>query len=94
MTHDIEWHVKHISEAWGKQIESIFETGRRLIQAKKDLGQHGKWHKMIRQQLPFSVGAAQQLMRIASHPVFTKTHYAVHLPAKWTILSIPRPHPG
>ena len=78
-------YAQQISKAWHKLVESIFETGRLLLAAKKDLD-HGEWLPMVRTELPFGEDTAQQLMEIAKHPVLSKTEHARLLPPHWTTL--------
>lgn len=74
-----------IKATWQKAVESIIETGRLLIEAKDKLP-HGEFQKMINQQLPFGVRAAQILMAIAKHPVIGNAKHVSHLPPCWGTL--------
>lgn len=79
-----EWAAV-INADWRKSIESIIQTGRDLIAAKSELP-HGEFMVMIEQDLPFSVGAAEQLMRIAKHPVLGNSANSANLPSRWSTL--------
>jgi hypothetical protein len=74
--------------AWQKQIESIVETGRILIEAKETLA-HGEFYPMIRgelpncKKLPFGTGTADMLMAIARHPVLSNPKFTKDLPPLW-----------
>jgi hypothetical protein len=73
-----------IVAAWNKQLASIIETGRRLINAKRKFP--GEFHAMIKQLLPFSVRTAQRLMVIAEHPVLSDATHGSRLPPSWRTL--------
>ncbi|WP_234679831.1 DUF3102 domain-containing protein [Bradyrhizobium monzae] len=78
-------HVLRIAEAWRSAVESIIETGSRLIDAKGTLN-HGEFEIMVRNELPFSESTARKLMRIASHPIIANRAHVNDLPASWGTL--------
>src|SRR5262245_48220415 len=79
-----EWR-NYISEPWQKAVESIIETGKRLIEAKESVA-HGEWIKIFEGNKPFSRYTADKLMAIARHPVLANVAPGQHLPPSWTIL--------
>ena len=81
----LTFFVNKITTTWNKQVESILDTGRLLIQAKKEL-EHGQFTKMIEEQLPFGERTAQRLMTIAEHPVLSNPTHVWVLPSSWGTL--------
>lgn len=79
-----EWAAV-INADWRKSIESIIQTGRDLIAAKKDLP-NGQFGEMINTDLDFGPRTAQNLMDIATHPSITNANDRSRLPARWTVL--------
>lgn len=77
-------YVGRIRHAWQRQVDSIIETGRLLIEAKRELP--GGFQAMIEEQLPFGARAAQMLMKIAGNPVLADAQYVSHLPPSWGTL--------
>lgn len=70
---DWKYHADRIAAAWGKQVESIIETGRGLIEAKEDPEmEHGSFEAMLQSKLPFDPSTARRLMRIARNSVLSK----------------------
>ena len=80
-----EW-AEVINDDWRRSIESIIQTGRDLIAAKEDLP-NGEFGKMIKEDLTFGINTADQLMRIALHPVIAESPPAGILPPSWAVLS-------
>jgi hypothetical protein len=78
-------HVKRINVAWQKGVDSIIETGQRLIDAKNEL-EHGSFESMVQMKLPFAPRTAQALMAIAKHPVLSNPHHGALLPPSWRTL--------
>jgi hypothetical protein len=76
----------HVIEAWQGAVESIIETGRRLIEA-KDRIEHGGWLPTVG-LLPFSEQTARKLMQIARHPDLSNRAHVRDLPASWGTLSV------
>ena len=74
-----------IAAAWARSRESIFECGRLLIEAKRDLG-HGAFMRMIETELPFGARTAERLMTIAADQRLSNSTLASILPASWTTL--------
>jgi hypothetical protein len=84
---DWKWHRDRIASAWGKQIESIIETGQCLINAKEDPGvPHGSFEAMVQSKLPFGPRTAQRLMKIAENSTLVNATHVSHLPASWGTL--------
>jgi hypothetical protein len=79
-----EWR-EYISEPWQKAVESIVETGQRLIEARESI-EHGKWEEIFKDKKPFSSETARRLLRIAEHPVLQKPTHALVLPPSWYTL--------
>lgn len=76
----------HVSEAWQNAVDSIVETGRRLIEAKDRVG-HGNWLPTV-DLLPFSEQTARKLMQIARHPDISNRAHARDLPPSWYTLAV------
>jgi hypothetical protein len=74
-----------ITDAWQRQIPSIFEVGSLLEAAKTEL-RHGDFVKMVKADLPFSRSTANKLMRIAASDHVRNAESIPHLPAHWAIL--------
>jgi len=89
------WTPEHaagyITDAWQKAVDSIVETGRRLMEAKERVG-HGNWLPTI-EILPFSQQTANKLMTIAQHPDIANHAHGRDLPASWTTLYALTPLP-
>jgi hypothetical protein len=82
---DWKWHRDRIAGAWGKQVESIIETGQCLIEAKAELD-HGAFEAMVQSKLPFTPGTARRLKTIAEHQIISNQAHAPVLPASWMTL--------
>lgn len=82
---DWKWHRDRIAAAWGKQVESIVETGRMLIEAKEELG-HGAFEAMVQTRLPFGPGTSRQLRIIAEHTIISNRKFIYALPPSWGTL--------
>jgi hypothetical protein len=76
-------YAEQITATWQKAVHSIIDTGRLLIQAKKDF--RGEFQTMIK-AMPFGPRTAQRLMAIADHPVLSNPTHVSHLPASWGTL--------
>jgi hypothetical protein len=79
-------HAKRINAAWQKGVESIIETGQRLIEAKDEL-EHGSFESMVQLKLLFAPSTARALMAIAKHPVLSNRQHAGVLPPAWGTLA-------
>ena len=77
--------AKRITEAWQKQLPSIFEVATLLESAKTEL-RHGDWANMIKADLPFSRSTANKLMKIGACDHLRKAEHVPHLPAHWGTL--------
>src|SRR5262249_47977571 len=71
-----------IANAWRKGIDSIFECGDLLIEARAKL-KHGEFQKMIDRSLPFKPRMAQMLMKIAADKRLRNAKHASLLPPSW-----------
>jgi hypothetical protein len=78
--------ANHVSEAWQGAVESIVETGRRLMEAKRRVG-HGRWLDAVA-LMPFGERTAQRLVLIAQHPDLSNPTHVSHLPASWGTLAV------
>ncbi|MDR4469825.1 MAG: DUF3102 domain-containing protein [Nitrospira sp.] len=76
-----------IREAYGQTVEAVFQVGRELIQAKKELP-HGEFMVMVERELPFSHNTAQRYMAIARSPNFQTVTIGHSLPSSWRTLDI------
>jgi exonuclease VII large subunit len=76
----------HVRAAWQGAVESIVETGRRLMEAKRRVG-HGRWLDAVA-LMPFGDSTARKLMQIAQHPDLSNREHVTDLPASWGTLSI------
>lgn len=76
----------HVTEAWQSAVESIVETGRRLIEAKERVG-HGRWLDAVA-LMPFSEQTARRVMQIARHPDLSNRAHGRDLPTSWRTLSV------
>lgn len=74
-----------IREAYGQTVEAVFQVGRELIQAKKELP-HGEFMVMVGKELPFSVDAAERFMAISQSPNFNNPNNVRNLPNSWGTL--------
>jgi hypothetical protein len=88
-----EWRT-YITEPWQNAVDSIIETGRRLLEA-KDGVEYGEWGKIFKNNKPFSVVTAKKLICIAEHPVLSNRSHVNGLPPSWGTLyelsQIPEP---
>jgi len=83
-----EGFPERIKAASNKQVESIIETGRVLIEAKEQLG-HGRFGDMFKQKpkvVPFGWSTADKLMKIAEHPILSNSENFPKLPPSWGML--------
>jgi hypothetical protein len=81
-----DYAAEHVTAAWQAAVESIVETGRRLIEAKERVG-HGRWLDTVA-LLPFSERTSRYLVEIASHPDLSNRHHGADLPAAWRTLAV------
>jgi Protein of unknown function (DUF3102) len=80
-------HVELIAAAWRRGVESIIQTGQRLIEAKEDPDlPHGEFTAMIESELPFGPRTAERLMAIARNPVLSNPTHVSVLPPSWGTL--------
>lgn len=76
----------YVTEPWQNAVESIIETGRRLIEAKQHVA-HGHWLEAVA-LMPFGDSAARKLIQIANHPDLSNQDHGTDLPASWRTLSV------
>lgn len=76
----------HVREAWQNAVESIVETGRRLVEAKERVG-HGRWLDAVT-LMPFGDSTARKLIAIARHPDLANQDHGTDLPASWRTLAV------
>jgi hypothetical protein len=74
-----QW-AKQICASAQRTVDSILETGRLLIAAKKALD-HGEFESMIANDLPFDASTARRQMKIARDPRISAHGHV--LPAAW-----------
>jgi hypothetical protein len=82
-----------INVAWQKAVSSIIETGKLLIECKEGKKKlpHGDFLKLFDPQignLAFSDNVAQQLMKIARHPILSNPVHGQVLPPSWRTLVV------
>jgi len=82
---NLKEYARKITNAWQKSIDSIFECGDLLIEAKGKL-KHGEFQKMIEELLPFKPRTAEMLMKIAADTRLTNAKHASLLPSSWYTL--------
>jgi len=56
---DWTFHAERINAAWGKQVASILETGRYLIDAREEM-ERAAFEAMVQQKLSFGPSAARE----------------------------------
>ncbi|MBF0454978.1 MAG: DUF3102 domain-containing protein [Magnetococcales bacterium] len=78
-------YVDRIKDQHTKTFEAILETGRILLEAKKEMPK-GSFLDMIHEKLPFSGRTAQRFMAIASDSRISNTTHVSHLPTSWGTL--------
>ncbi len=82
-----EW-AEIIGADWRRSVESILQTGRDLVAAKEGPNKlpHGEFMAMVETDLPFKQDTAEQLMRVARHPVISNSDNSRNLPSKMSVL--------
>jgi hypothetical protein len=73
-------HAARINEAWRKGVDTVIETGLRIIDARDGLG-HGEYIAMIENDLHFKRSTAFQFVAIASNKTLSNVQRIEHLPA-------------
>lgn len=79
-----QYWANHINTAWRETLNGIFETGRRLIQAKSELP--GQFEAMVATDLLFGPRTARRLMQIARNWEYRFRTHASVLPPSWMSL--------
>ena len=84
-TKNWKYHAERIAMAWNKQIPSIIETGRAVIDAREEL-EDESFKAMVQSKLPFVRQTAYKLINIAEHPIISSVAHVRHLPSSWGTL--------
>jgi ribosomal silencing factor RsfS len=79
-----QW-AKRITEAWQKQVPSIFEVASLLESAEAELRKRD-WTAMVRNDLPFGQSTASKLVKIARCDHLRNSDHGPNLPACWRTL--------
>ena len=79
-----DWVLPEIEKSWNKAKDSIFETGKWLLQAKERTVQ-GDWNKFV-ETLPFGTTTAEKLRKIAECETFSRPEVYKVLPNSWGTL--------
>jgi N6-adenosine-specific RNA methylase IME4 len=74
-----------IAKAWRSSLHGIFDTGRKIAEAKGSLP-HGEFIAMIESDLPFGRSTAFRLMTITEDQRLTNGAHGQHLPPSWRTL--------
>jgi hypothetical protein len=80
-----QFHAERINAVWGRQTESIIETGKRLIEAHDEM-ERAAFEAMVQQKLSFGPPTARKLMVIARHPILTNGAHVHKWPPSWGTL--------
>jgi len=80
---DWQFHAERINAAWGKQVASIIETGRYLIEAYDEM-ERASFEAMVQQKLAFGPSTARKLIVIAHHSILCA--HVHKLPPSWGTL--------
>ena len=80
-----QFHAERINAAWGKQVESIFETSRYLVEAHDEMDRSA-FETMVHQKLIVSPSTARKLIVIARDPVLINCARWHKLPPSWGTL--------
>lgn len=86
----LDEYASKIKAEWRNLTAGIISVGKLLIRAKRKVGKYGDWQDWIENKLPFGIGTAQALMRIARHPILSNAQHAELLPACWATLDLLR----
>src|SRR5262249_19271059 len=82
---DWQFHAERINAAWGKQVESIIETGKYLIEAHDEMDRHS-FEAMVQQKLIVSPSTARKLIVTARNPILANCAHWHKLPPSWGTL--------
>lgn len=87
-----DYWAPRINAEWRKSVEGILNVGRQLIAA-KEACEHGEFLRLFKghenavsEPVPFGEDAAERLMRVASHPVISKSDQSRNLPQSYQTL--------
>ncbi|GAB0057447.1 hypothetical protein SIID45300_01775 [Candidatus Magnetaquicoccaceae bacterium FCR-1] len=79
----VDYFANWVSQSWRDSMEGIFETGRRLSEARKALGNE---FETLLNRLPFGRVTALRLRRVAESPRFANCSPVNNLPSSYSIL--------
>lgn len=82
---DWQFHAERINAAWGKQVESIIETGKHLIEAHDEM-ERPSFEAMAQQRLIVVASTARKLMIVAKNPILINCAHWHKLPPSWGTL--------
>jgi hypothetical protein len=85
LTQQMDDLVVRFNTAWRQTVESIIESGRILIEAKRKVG-HGNWMPFL-EKIKLDNRKANYLMEIAEHTVLSNLKHAANLPRCWYTLA-------
>lgn len=87
-----EYWAPRINAEWRKSVEGILGVGRQLIAA-KEACEHGEFLRLFKghenavsEPVPFTANTAEILMKVAGHPVLSKSEFVQALPQSWGTL--------
>jgi len=87
-----DYWAPRINTEWRKSVEGIIGVGRQLIAA-KEACEHGEFLRLFKghdnavsDPVRFSANTAEILMKVANHPVLSKSEIAQTLPQSWYTL--------
>src|SRR5438105_583235 len=78
-------HAARITVAYRNNVDSSFDAGRMLNEARDQLP-HGEYQEMVRRDLPFTPATARKLRIIAADHRLERARGHALLPNSWTIL--------
>lgn len=81
-----QYWAGRINESWRQSVEAIFETGRRLIEARADPELRGEFEAMVDRDLLFGPRTARMLVAVARNPRFVNRNHGSDLPPNWRTL--------
>lgn len=87
-----DYWAPRINAEWRKSVEGILNVGRQLIAA-KEACEHGEFLRLFKghenavgDTVPFSANTAEILIKVAGHPVLSKSDHGQTLPQSWRTL--------
>jgi hypothetical protein len=84
----VEDFYSRFATAWKRRAETVIACGKIYLEAKEALphGEFGKFTDLLQEKLRVSTRIAQMLMKIAKHPVLSKTKFFSVLPGSYVTL--------